>query len=374
MKKHTVFTLLSIPLVIGVLAGIKFLQIDAMTTAGEQYQTPPVPVTFATVTEQAWETRLHAVGTVAAEDGIMVKAELAGRISRIAFTPGTAVTQGALLVQQDTRTEKAALRSAEAAAELAHSTLQRAQRMLKQNGVSVSDRDTAAAQAKQADAQVETVAAQLEKKSVRAPFAGRLGVLQVSTGQDLREGDSIVMLQKLDPLLVNFTLPQRQREQLQPGLTVHIHSRDFPDLDRQGQISAIDPALDPATRNVNVQARLHNADERLLPGMFVEVDVVLQAAQPVLTVPATAILYAPYGDSVFVIETRPQDQGGGQVVRQQMVKTGEMRGDFVVVTEGLSAGMTVVSTGVFKLMNGQTVTADNRLSPDFSLSPTPDNS
>ncbi|HEX4940821.1 MAG TPA: efflux RND transporter periplasmic adaptor subunit [Candidatus Kapabacteria bacterium] len=374
MKKHTLYTLLSIPAAIGLLAGIKFMQFDSMMKAGENYQPPALLVTYASVQELQWESLMHAVGTVEAEDGIVVQAELPGKITKLAFTPGATVKEGDLLVQQDISIEQTSLRSAEAAAELARSNLQRAQRMIKQNGVSASDFDTSAAQAKQSEAQVENVKAQMAKKSIRAPFAGRLGVRQVSIGQDLRDGDPIVTLQKLDPIMVNFSLPQRDLARLQTGLTVRVYSADFPDLQLQGTITAINPSVEKATRNVKVQAQLRNPGERLLPGMFVEVDVVLPDPQKVLAIPATAILYAPYGDSVFVIEDRPEDQGGGKIVRQQIVKTGISRGDFIAITQGLQPNATVVSTGTFKLQNGQVVTPDNTHSPEFSLTPKPDNS
>ncbi|HVK98404.1 MAG TPA: efflux RND transporter periplasmic adaptor subunit [Dongiaceae bacterium] len=374
MKKHTILTLLSIPVVIGVLAGVKFMQFDSMMKAGENYKQPVLPVTYATVQQQQWESLMNAVGTVEAEDGITVQAEMPGKITRLAFRPGATVKEGDLLVQQDISIEQTTLRSAEAAAELARSNLHRNQRMIKQNGVSASDFDTAAAEAKQTEAQVENVKAQMAKKSIRAPFSGRLGVRQVSIGQDLRDGDPIVTLQKLDPILVNFLLPQRDLSRLKTGLTVRVHSADFPGLQVEGTITAINPEVEKTSRNVRVQALLKNPDERLLPGMFVEVDVILPNPQQVLAIPATAILYAPYGDSVFVIEDRPEDQGGGKVVRQQLVKIGNTRGDFVAVKEGLPADATIVTTGAFRLQNGQEVKPDNNLSPEFSQTPKPGNS
>lgn len=375
MKKITLLVLVGIPVVVGGLIAIKGMQFQFLGAQGEaSFRAPPTIVNFASVTTQEWENGLQAVGSLEAEDGITVKAELPGKITQIAFKPGASVQAGDLLVQQDITSELASLRAAEAAAELASSNLARAQRMIKQNGVSVSDFDTAAALAKQAAAQVDSVKAQLAKKSIRAPFAGKLGVLQVSTGQDLRDGDPIVSLQKLNPILVNFFLPQRELARLQQGLSVRVSSGDFPELQLTGTITAFNPEVDAATRNVKVQARLDNTGERLLPGMFVDVAIVFPERQQVLAIPVTAILYAPFGNSVFVIEDQPEEKGGGKIVRQQIVKTGATRGDFVVVTEGLKAGDTIVSTGVFKLVNGQSVAPDNSMAPAFSLTPTPDNS
>lgn len=374
MKKTTLFPLLGIPVVIGILVVVKGMQFSFLGEMGESYQQPALKVNFASVEPQQWETLLQAVGSLEAEEGIIVKAEQNGRVTQVAFTPGASVSAGELLVQQDVTTEQTLLRSAEAAAQLATSNLQRAQRMIRQNGVSVSDFDSADAQAKQAAAQVDNVKTQIEKKSIRAPFAGRLGVLQISTGQDLREGDPVVTLQKLDPILVNFFLPQRHLASVKPGLTVRVSSTDIPGLQLDGTITAINPELDAATRNVKVQARLANTDEQLLPGMFVEVSVVLPAVKPVLAIPATAILYAPYGDSVFVIDERPQDQGGGKIVRQQIITVGETRGDFVAIDSGLKPDETIVTTGAFKLFNGQEVVPDNSQSPAFSLQPDPEDS
>jgi len=370
MKTTTKLAVFGIPAVIAVLAGIKAMQFSFLMEMGEQYQPPPVKVTYATVSPQQWENRLQAVGSLEAVDGIMLTAEMQGKIERIAFTPGAHVDAGDLLVQQDTSIEAAQLRAAEAAAELANSNLARAQRMIKQNGVSISDLDTAQAQARQAAAQVEQVKAQIAKKSLRAPFAGRLGVRQVSLGQDLQAGDAVVLLQKLDPILVNFFVPQRQLNQVAEGQRVRITVEDLGGLQAEGVITAINPLIDPATRNVQVQARLDNATEQLLPGMFVSVDVILPQQLPVIAVPSTALLYAPFGNSVFVIE---EGENGGKTVRQQIVQTGITRGDFVEITSGLKGDETIVTTGAFKLFNGQTVEPDNSMTPTFELQPTPDN-
>lgn len=370
MKRTTLFAVVGIPAVIAVLVGIKASQFSFLMAMGEEYKAPPVKVTFASIAPQQWEDRLQSVGTLEAVDGITLTAEVQGKIEQIAFTPGAHVNAGDLLVQQDIRTEQAQLKAAEAAAQLANSTLERSRRMMKQNGVSISDLETAEAQAKQAAAQVEQVKALIAKKSLRAPFSGRLGVRQVSLGQDLQAGAQVVILQKLDPILVNFFIPQRQLSQLQEGLPVRITVTDLDNLQVEGVITAINPQIDPNTRNVKVQARLQNADERLLPGMFVSVDVVLPNPRPVLAVPATAILYAPFGNSLFIIE----DSADGQkVVRQQIVQTGITRGDFIEIRQGLQGNETIVTTGAFKLINGQAVEPDNSQSPAFSLNPKPDN-
>lgn len=370
MKKTTLMAVIGIPAAIAVLVGIKAMQFNFLMDMGAQYQPPPVKVTFTTLAPQQWENRLQTVGSLEAVDGITLTAELQGKIEKIAFTPGAHVSTGDLLVQQDIRTETAQLRAAEAAAQLANSTLERSRRMMKQNGVSASDLESAEAQARQAAAQLEQMQAQIAKKSLRAPFDGRLGVRQISVGQDLQAGDPVVILQKLNPILVNFFVPQRQLGLLAEGLPVRIAVDDLGGLQAAGVITAINPQIDPATRNVKVQARLDNADEKLLPGMFVSVEVVLPQQQSVLAVPATALLYAPFGNSIFVIE---EGENGAKTVRQQIVKTGETRGDFVQITSGLQGDETIVTTGAFKLFNGQAVEPDNSMAPTFELQPKPDN-
>lgn len=370
MKKTTLVAIVGIPLTLAVLGGIKASQIGFLVAMGQEYQAPPVKVTYAPVTAQEWENTLRSVGTLEAVNGVTLKAELQGKIERIAFTPGARVKAGDLLVQQDISSEQAQLAAAEAAAELAASSLKRARRMIQQNGVSVSDLEAAEAQARQAAAQVEQVKALIAKKTLRAPFDGRLGVRQVSLGQDLQAGDAVVILQNLDPILVNFFIPQRQLAHLKEGLKVRITVTDLDNLQVEGTITALNPQVDPNTRNIQVQASLANPDERLLPGMFVNVDVVLPQPRQVLAIPATALLYAPFGNSVFVIT---ENENGAKVVRQQFVQTGATMGDFIEVVQGLEGDETIVSTGAFKLTNGQTVELDNSMSPSFSLNPTPDN-
>lgn len=370
MKKTTLFAIIGIPATIAVLVGIKASQFNFLMNMGEAYKAPPVKVTHAAVEPQEWENRLQSVGTLEAVDGITLTAEMQGKIEKISFTPGAHVNAGDLLVQQDIRTEQAQLNAAEAASELAASSLQRSRRMIKQNAVSESDLESAEAQAKQAAAQVEQMKAQIAKKSLRAPFSGRLGVRQVSLGQDLQPGSPVVILQKLNPILVNFFIPQRQLAQLKEGLPVRITVTDLDNLQVDGQITAINPQVDPQTRNVQVQASLKNDSERLLPGMFVNVDVVLPNPRKVMAVPATALLYAPFGNSIFIIEKNDEGQ---QVVRQQIVKTGITQGDYIEITDGLKGDETIVTTGAFKLMNGQTVEPDNSMAPSFSLHPKPDN-
>jgi len=376
MKKTIIFTIIGLLTIIGILGGIKGLQINQMIAQGSQSVPPPETVTTAVVQTDSWESRLTAVGSLAAVQGVMVTAELTGKIVRIAFEPGTMVHAGDLLVQQDTSSEAAQLRAAEATVELAKLNYERLKKLLDRRTIAQSQYDNAEAQYKEGVARADAIRAVIAKKNIRAPFAGRLGIRLVNLGQILNEGEPIVSLQSIDPIFVNFSLPQQQLAQVQTGLTVRITSDALPGPAIEGKITAINPEVDAATRNIRIQATVANQQEHLRPGMFVNVAVVLPAAKKVLAVPATAVLYAPYSDSVFVVDEKKSENNSdpGLVVRQQVVQLGEKRGDFVAVAAGLEAGETIVSTGAFKLRNGQAVVVDNTLAPEFKLAPEPGDS
>lgn len=373
MKKTIIATALGLVAVVGILAGIKSLQIGAMVARGKEAVAPPETVTSAEVTAEDWESSLTATGSLEAVQGVTVTAEMTGKVERIAFEAGSRVAAGDLLVQQDIAAENAQLRAAEAASGLARLNFERAETLLPDRAISRSDYETTRASLAEALAQADNIRAMIAKKTIRAPFAGRLGIRQVNLGQVINDGQAIVVLQSLDPIFVNFLLPQQRLAQLRPGLEIRVLCNALPGQTLTGEITVIDPKVDAATRNIRVQATLSNPDERLRAGMFVGVTVVLPGTEAVLTIPTTAVLYAPYSDSVFVIEEKKDAAGApaGQRVRQQFVTLGEKRGDFIAVVSGLSAGQTVVSTGVFKLRNGQSVVVDNTLAPQFKLAPQP---
>jgi membrane fusion protein (multidrug efflux system) len=374
MKKRIIITLVGLAVVIGILGGIKGLQIDRMIAQGSQMVPPPEPVTTAVARMEAWESVLISVGSLAAVQGVTVTAELAGKIVNIAFKPGTLARAGDLLVQQDTSSEEAQLRATEATVALAKLNLERLGKLLSERTISQSQFDNADAQFKQAVAQSDNIRATIAKKTIRASFAGRLGIRLVNVGQMLNPGDAIVSLQSLDPIFVDFLLPQQQLAQVQTGLPVRVVTDALPGEVVDGKITAINPQVDSATRNIRIQATIPNAEERLRPGMFVNVAVVLPAKTKVLCIPATSVLYAPYSDSVFVVEEKTDEKSGkaGKAVRQQFAQLGEKRGDFVAIVSGLKEGDTVVTTGVFKLRNGQSVIEDNTLAPEFKIAPKPD--
>ena len=373
MAKKIIFALIGVLLLVGSLAGLKVLQFQTMFAQGANFTPPPETVTTAEVTQETWQPTLSAVGSIASVQGVMLSAEVAGTVKQIAFESGANVRAGELLVELDSGVEQAQLRSAVASAELARANLVRARDLRSKNMVSQADLDSANAQAKQADAQIDNIRAVIEKKTIRAPFSGRAGIRQVNLGQFLDTGTSIVTLQSLDPVYVNFSLPQQRLAQLKTGLTVRVTTDAFPDRDFEGKLTAINPEVETATRNVRMQATLANSSGLLRPGMYVDVAAVLPATEQVLMIPATAVLYAPYGDSVFVVEDKKDEKTGavGKVLNQQFVRLGKTRGDFVVVESGLNAGQTIVTTGIFKLRNGMAVVVDNKLAPDFQINPKP---
>ncbi|MCK9296832.1 MAG: efflux RND transporter periplasmic adaptor subunit [Desulfobulbaceae bacterium] len=373
MKKRIFFAVIGLLILAGILGGIKFLQIRRMIDQKSKFSLPPEIVTTATTQSDSWDSTLTAVGSLTAVQGVTVSAEVSGKITEIAFTPGTKVQAGDLLVRQDTAAEEAQLRAAETTTALAKLNLARYTELLAQQNIAQSLFDNAEAQYKEAQAKADSIRATISKKNIRAPFAGRLGVRLINLGQILKEDDPIVSLQTLDPIFVDFLLPQQHLGQIKKGLAVRIKTDALPDQILEGKITTINPEVDAATRNIHAQATVANEQELLRPGLFVNVEVVLPTRQNVIVIPATAVLYAPYGDSVFVLKEAKNEKTGQQetVLNQQFVKLGEKRGDFVAMTSGLKEGETIVSTGVFKLRNGQAVVVNNELAPEFKLAPKP---
>ena len=376
MTKKIVFTILGVLVLIGILGGIKGLQINRMIAIGSQSSPPPETVTTAVVQTESWEALITSVGSLEAVQGVMLTAELPGKVTRIAFEPGTKVKAGDLLLQQDISSEQAQLRAAEATVALTKLELERSSKLLSKKAVAQAKYDSDDALYKQALAQIDGIRATIRKKTIRAPFAGSLGIRLVNLGQVINEGEPIVSLQTLDPIFINFSLPQQQLAQVKPGLKVRVSIDALAGQAIEGEITAISPAVDVATRSIRVQATVANSQERLRPGMFVNVAVLLPSRGEVLAIPTTAVLYAPYGDTVFVVHEKKSEKGVQpvKVIQQKIVQLGEKRGDFVAIVSGLDKGETVVSTGVFKLRNDQAVVVDNALAPAFKLAPQPEDS
>jgi membrane fusion protein, multidrug efflux system len=376
MKKKIFFTLLGLLIFVGGIGGIWALQINKMISQGEKRVLPPEVVTVTVAQKSSWESTLNSVGSLVAVQGVTVAAEMAGKVVHISFEPGAKVNAGDILVKQDTTTEEAQLRSAEAQVMLAQNNYNRIDQLLARNAISRSEFDNVDAQLKANKAQADAIRTAIAKKTIRAPFTGRLGIRLINLGEILKEGTPIVSLQTLNPIFANFQLPQHQLSQIKTDYRVRVTSDALPGEALEGKISAINPQVDSATRNISVQATLENTQAHLRPGMFVDVQIVLPAENEVLAIPTTSVLYAPYSDTVFVLETKKDEKSGqeGKSVRQQFVRLGEKRGDFIAVLSGLNEGDTVVTTGVFKLRNGQSVVVDNRIVPEFKLSPKPEDS
>ena len=376
MLKKFLITIVVLIALVGGLAAMKISQFKTMGEAAKSAVQPPEAVTSMEVREEKWQPTLTAVGSLAAYQGVTVTTEAAGIVSEIAFEAGSRVRAGDLLVKFDVSVLEAQLQSAQARAELANLNVDRARDLFAHNTTSKAELDSTEAQFKQAQADVNATKAAIDQKIIRAPFGGQLGIRQINRGQFVDRGNPIVSLQALDPIYANFTLPQQRLEQIATGMPVQLTCDALPGVVVEGKITAINGEIESSTRNVRVQATLPNRDERLRPGMFANVAVILPNIENLLVIPSAAVLNAPYGDSVFVIEEKKDAASGvaSKVVRQQFVRLGRSRGDFVVVTSGLKAGQTVVTTGAFKLHNGGGVIVDNKLSPAFSLTPKPEDS
>src|ERR1700738_4232732 len=354
-----------------ILAGIKALQIVKMVSSK-----PPMPVetvTSAQVKEEDWAPVLSSVGSVSAVQGAIVSAELGGTVSEVGFESGAVAKKGDVLLRLDTSSEQAQLRTAEADLELARADLERSRGLATRKVISKAELDSAESKFKQKEGSVDNMRAMIAKKEVRAPFDGQLGIRQVNVGQMINAGQLVVSLQALDPLFVDFAVPQQNLPNLVQGLEARVRTDALGDRVFAGKVTAINSSVDTATRNVSVQVTLDNHDHALKPGMFAKIEIILPTKQKTLVVPGTAVSYAPYGDSVYVIETKKDEKTGkeSQTIRQAFVRVGEARGDFVSITAGIKAGDTVVGTGVFKLRNGMAVTINNDLAPKPELNPTP---
>jgi membrane fusion protein, multidrug efflux system len=375
MKKRMIVMLIAVVVFVAAIGAIKFSQVRSAMAQGASFQPPPESVTTSVARQEEWPSTVAAIGTVTAVQGVTVSADLPGIVEKISFTSGRTVRAGNLLVKLDTSQEQAQLRAAESKRNLSRLNLDRMRGLRESGVISQAEYDRAAAELTQGEAQVGEIHATIERKTIRAPFTGLLGIRQVNLGQYLNGGDPIVPLQSLRPVYVNFAVPQQEMGHLKQGAAVQVTAKGVADLKAVGKITAVNSVVDDATRNVQVQATFDNADGRLRPGMFVDTQVLLGASTPVIALPATAISYAPYGDSVFVVENvKGPDGKPYRGVRQQFVKLGGARGDQIAVVSGLHPGEEVVTSGVFKLRSGAAVSVNNAIQPANSLTPQPEDS
>jgi membrane fusion protein, multidrug efflux system len=375
--KYLIFFVILFVLFLALVAGfgfVKFTQIQGFITMAKSgaFEPPPTAVTTDVAQRTEWQPTLESVGTVTAVNGVTVSTDLAGIVRQIAFESGSKVREGDLLVHLDTTQEEAQLHSAEAQRDFAAVTLKRDKDLVEKHAISQSDYDNADAVFRQNQASVDQFKALIARKTLRAPFDGVAGIRQVNLGQYLKEGDMVVTLQAFDPIYVNFSLPQQDLSKLIIGEPVQLRVDAFPDQIFNGTITAINSLVDQATRNVQVQATFKNSDLRLRPGMFAKVSVVLSERQNVVAIPATAIHYAPYGDSIFVVSELKDPQGKEyKGVKEQFIKTGQSRGDMIAVVSGLKPGDEVVTSGVFRLKSGAHVKVNNQVKPGSDLAPNP---
>lgn len=375
-SRASAYTIIGFIVFCVILAAIKFGPF--MLGFGAWGGMPPTTVTSLQVAQQTWSDSLNLVGSLQAHQGAVFKAEVAGRVAEINFTAGQNVEAGQVLIRLDSAVEEAQLKEAEAAVRLAKLTYDRMSQMLNKESVSRQSYDQSKAELEKSQAQVEALKATIARKAVTAPFAGIAGIRQISIGQFMDVGVELVSLYSLSPLYLNFSFPESSLSQVRVGQTVQFETDTLPGEQFSAAISAINPQVDPITRNIWAQASLPNTDGKLRPGMFARLRVQLSSEQSVIPIPASSVMYAPYGDSVFVIEAaaadgKQQDQAapGQRVVRQQFIKLGPARGDQVAVLSGLKPGEEIVSAGAFKLMPGAAVLINNSVLPSNDPNPKP---
>jgi membrane fusion protein, multidrug efflux system len=374
MTKRMLLMLLGMALFVGAIGAVKYRQIKSASAQGASFQPPPETVTTVVARQEEWPSTLRAIGTVVASQGVTVSADLPGIVEKISFSSGQAVRTGQVLVVLDTSQERAQLVAAESQRDLANLNLDRMKGLTEQGIIAQADYDRAAAEARQGEARVGEIRATIERKVIRAPFSGILGIRKVNLGQYLAGGDPVVPLQSLRPVYVDFAVPQQALGLLRPGIEVRVSVQGQTPFE-PGRITALDSVVDQTTRNVQVQATFANADGRLRPGMFVEAQTNQGQSAQLIALPASAISYAPYGDSVYVVENMKGPDGKTfRGVRQQFVKLGGSRGDQVAVVSGIKVGEEVVSSGVFKLRNGAAVQVNNAIRPSNSPAPRPEDS
>lgn len=372
MAKRMTVMLGVVVIVLTTLGFIKFRQVESAVHASAGFQPPPEAVTSIVARPQQWPSTMSVIGTMEAVHGVMVSADLPGTIAKINFESGQAVQAGDVLVELDTRQERAQWAALEAQRDLASANYARMKQLVNEGVISRMEYDQATAQQKQTDANVAEVGATIERKTIRAPFTGILGIRKVNLGQYLAAGNAIVELQSLNPIYVDFGVPQQTAGQVRVGGNVHVSSENLAGLAFTGHVTALDSVVDETTRNVQVQATLPNPQGKLKPGMFVQVELSFGASRQVIALPASAISYAPYGDSIFIITDLKDPKGQAyRGVRQQFVKIEASRGDQVAIVSGVNPGDEVVSSGVFKLRNGAAVQVNNKIQPENNPAPNP---
>ena len=370
MVKRMVLVLSVTAVLLTALGFVKYRQVETAVHASSSFQPPPEAVTSIVAKRELWPATMSIIGTMEAVQGVTVSADLPGTVARIAFDSGQTVQKGDVIVELDTRQERAQLAALEAQRDLAKINYGRVEQLVKEGVISKQDYDQATAQQRQTEANVAEIKATIERKTIRAPFTGVLGIRKVNLGQYLAAGNPIVPLQALNPIYVDFGVPQQAANQVRVGRTLHVTSEDIAGQTFSGRVNALDSIVDETTRNVQVQATLPNSQGKLKPGMFVQVEVGYGTNKEAITLPASAISYAPYGDTVFVVsDLKDKDGHPYRGLRQQFVKLGSTRGDQVAIIAGIDPGEEVVTSGGFKLRTGAAVQVNNKIQPSNDPSP-----
>lgn len=375
MNKRMIVMLIACTVIFGGIFGFKWFGKTMMNKSFDNMPFPPAAITATEAVQDNWALSLGAVGTVKAINGVEVTTQAAGEVEKIHFKSGDRVEAGDVLITLDDRTDKAQLKALQAAAKLAEQEYQRHRKLFKQGSISKSLLDQKLSEKDQAEAQAAAQREKVAQKTLRAPFSGQLGIRQVDLGQYLSPGTPVVTLQQLDPIYVNFSLPEQELEQVKTGLKVQAQLSAWPDKAFEGEITAVEPGVDPNTRNFNLQATFDNAEQLLRPGMFARIQIQLPQTEDVVVIPRTAISYSPYGNSVFVISEEAAEGAEPRLVaKSRFVQTGRERGDLVTILDGLKPGERVATSGLLKLRNGASVIINNKVEPSAEAQPQPDNS
>ena len=383
-RVRIIVTIVAVLVVIAALGGVKAAQIKSLMAFGQKAMAdgpPPEAVGARAAELHAWEGTIEAIGSVASAKGVAISAEAAGTVTKIHFESGRMVKAGDVLVELDTSVERAQLASAIARRELAKTSFGRTTGLAERGAVTAAQRDAEESQVKASSADVAALQAMIARKTVRAPFAGKLGIRSVNLGQYLNPGTPVAVLESIDSAYVDFSLPQQRLADVKVGMPVRMtlaaEGEGKPEI-IEGQIAAIEPSVDASTRSVKVRASAASKEDKLRPGMFVDVEVVLPDQKQHVTVPLTSVVRAPYGDSVFIVEDKKPEEPGirqtpdGKPVktaRQQFVRTGGQKGDFVAILDGVQAGQVVVTNGAFKLRNGAPVFVTDVAVPEPKIDP-----
>ncbi|MDR3098653.1 MAG: efflux RND transporter periplasmic adaptor subunit [Paraburkholderia sp.] len=374
MAKRMIFMLICVSILLGALFGFNLFRAHMIRKFMASNATPPATVTTAIASYQTWQPQLSAVGSLRAVRGVSVTTEVAGLVREISFVSGQEVKTGQVLVRLNDDADRAQLASLQAASELAQTVYKRDKAQFGIQAIAKAQLDADVADLNSKKAQVDQQAALVAKKTIRAPFAGRVGITTVNPGQYLNPSDAIVTLQAIDPIYADFFLPQQQLGQLRVGQTIAVNTDAFGKRTFDGKIRVINPLVDSATRNVQIEATVDNHERELLPGMYADVKVDAGSAQRYLTLPQTAITYNPYGATVFIVKPGQQKNAQGKILpvaQQVFVTPGPTRGDQVAILKGIGEGTQVVTSGQLKLKNGMPLVIDNRVLPADNPNPTP---